>query len=143
MSLNVKRGVALFTDGSCYYKDRSGGWAWAAIDAFGNEEVGSGSASGTTNNRMEMEAWVQGLTHLHERYRACEILVYCDSEYVGLGAMNEKRSRKKNKDLWRAIDEAMELHEYVEFVHVKGHRDSHYNNLVDEMAGHARKAGTS
>jgi ribonuclease HI len=132
---------ALFTDGSSYYKDGSGGWAYVIIDRFGNEEIGSGYVSDTTNNRMEMQAWVEGLDYLAGTLGPCDVLVYSDSQYTGYGAMDPTRTRKKNRDLWIEIDEVIEQHLSVEFVWVKGHRDSHYNQLVDELAGNARKMG--
>lgn len=138
--LNPSKGIALFTDGSSYTKDKSGGWAWCAIDCFGAEEIGTGAVGDTTNNRMEMQAWFEGLNYLSENYGACEVLVYSDSEYVGFGAMNIRRQRKRNRDLWWKIDDAIDQHTMVEFVHVKGHGDSHYNCLVDELAGNARKS---
>jgi ribonuclease HI len=139
--LNNKKGIALFTDGSAYHKDGSGGWAWAAIDCFGGEEIGSGSASDVTNNQMEMTAWIKGLDHLFESLGSCDVLVYSDSQYVGYGAMDRKRARRRNKGLWVSIDLAIDQHRYIEFVWVKGHHDSHYNQLVDELAGNARKQG--
>jgi ribonuclease HI len=134
---------ALFTDGSSYYKDGSGGWAYVIIDRFGNEEIGSGYISDTTNNRMEMQAWVEGLDYLAGTLGPCDVLVYSDSQYTGYGAMDRNRTRKKNRDLWQEIDESIDQHRYVEFVWVKGHRDSHYNQLVDELAGYARRAGNN
>lgn len=134
--------MALFTDGSSYNRDRSGGWAWLAFDTFGNEEIGMGGASDTTNNRMEMQAWIEGLTFLYRAHGAIDVLVYSDSEYVGLGITDRKRKRNSNVDLWLALDEAFDRHSYVEFIHVKGHQvdGSYYNDLVDQMAGEARQA---
>lgn len=139
--LDPKKGIALFTDGSSYYKDGSGGWAWVAIDCFGGEEIGSGYVPDTTNNRMEMQAWVEGLNYLIGTLGPCDVLVYSDSQYVGYGAMDRTRARKKNGDLWIEIDGAIDQHRFVEFVWVKGHHESHYNQLVDELAGNARKTG--
>jgi ribonuclease HI len=139
--LSPDKGIALFSDGSCNYKDGSGGWAWCAIDCFGGEEVSSGYASDTTNNRMEMLAWSEGLNYLVETLGPCDVLVYSDSQYVGYGAMDRTRARKKNGDLWTEIDEAIDLHRSVEFVWVKGHHESRYNKLVDELAGNARRQG--
>ena len=139
--LEHKYGVALFTDGSSYHKDRSGGWAWVAIDEVCGEESGSGHASDTTNNRMEMQAWIEGLNHLFGSFGPCDVLVYCDSQYVGYGAMDKSRTRRKNKDQWSKIDKAIEQHRSVEFIWVKGHHSSHFNHLVDKLAGEARKEG--
>jgi len=137
--LDASKGIALFTDGSCYYLDGSGGWAFIAIDSDSNEEVRSGAARDTTNNRMEIQAWIEGLTYLQMTFGPCEVLVYCDSQYVGLGAMDRKRARRKNRDLWKRLDEAMDSHKYVEFVWVRGHHESYYNQLADKLAGQARK----
>jgi ribonuclease HI len=130
---------ALFTDGSSHYKDGSGGWAYVIIDRFGEEEIGSGYISDTTNNRMEMQAWVEGLNYLIKTFGPCDVLVYSDSQYVGYGAMDSTRSRRRNRDLWNEIDGAINQHKLVEFVWVKGHHESHYNKLVDELAGNARR----
>lgn len=138
--LNPRKGIALFTDGSCFYKDRIGGWAFCAIDCFGGEEVGTGAVHDTTSARMEMQAWVEGLNWVFEELGACDVLVYSDSEFVVLGVEDPLRSRKANADLWFDLDAAIEQHSYVEPIWVKGHHESHYNRLVDELAGNARKA---
>ena len=139
-SLNPKRGIALFTDGSCWTKDRIGGWAWCAIDCFGGEEVGTGAVHDTTSARMEMQAWIEGLQWVLDELGPCEILVYSDSEYLVLGVKEPSRARRANPDLWFHLDGLLDKHEYVEPVWVKGHADSHYNRLVDELAGQPRKA---
>jgi ribonuclease HI len=138
--LNPGRGVALFTDGSAWYKDGSGGWAWIAIDAFGSEEQGAGACSDTTNNRMELTAAIRGLEHLNRIYGRCDVLLYSDSEYMVLGSRDRFRSRKKNRDLWEQLDHAADNHS-VEWLHVKGHADSYYNDLCDKMASEVRKNG--
>lgn len=138
MKLNKDKGIALFTDGSSYYKDGSGGWAWVAIDCYEGLETGSGAVSGTTNNRMEMQAWIEGLGALLQALGPCQVLVYCDSEVVGRG-FEGIYARKKNSDLWEQLLEAAAQHEYVEWVWVKGHKDSFYNNMADKLAGEARR----
>lgn len=141
MTLNTSEGVALYTDGSSHNPDKSGGWAWVAVDAFGNEESDSGAARDTTNNRMEMHAVIDGLTLLWLAYGPCEVLVRSDSEYVVLGCMNRKRKRTKNVDCWTKIDASVRHHKHVHFEHVRGHTGDHYNEIVDKLAGKARKAG--
>lgn len=141
--LDPSEGIALFTDGSCWTGDCIGGWAWIALDAFDNDDAGYGWAASTTNNRMEMQAWFEGLDWLYHACGPCEVLVYSDSEYVGLGATIKSRKRNHSPDFWQRIDSAIDRHSYVEFVHVKGHGDSYYNDLVDILAGEARKQGQS
>jgi ribonuclease HI len=138
VNLNADKGIALFTDGSSYYEDETGGWAWVAIDCYEGLETGSGAASGTTNNRMEMQAWIEGLNAMAESLGPCQVLVYCDSEIVGRG-FSGVYARKKNTDLWELLQEAADQHEYVEWVWVKGHKDSLYNDMADELAGRARR----
>lgn len=147
-SLIPEKGIALFTDGSCWSTDRSGGWAWVAIDCFDNEASASGYESDTTNNRMEMQAWIKGLNSIADVHGACEILVYSDSQYVGFGVMDSARLRNANADLWWDLDRASERHDYIEFIHVKGHpkpgdvkRGHALNAKVDKMAGDARTKG--
>lgn len=141
MNLDPTNGLALFPDGSAWSRDRSGGWAWVAIDAGIGEEFDMGWDHDATNNRMEMTAWIKGLNTLYEEFGPCTILVYSDSEYVGLGVTIRTRSRRNNVDLWPTLDEAFDQHAYVEFIHVYGHADSHYNEFADQLAGEARLAG--
>lgn len=140
LELDPSEGIAIFTDGSSYYKDRTGGWAWIAIDAFTGECNGIGGEGDTTNNRMEMTAWIKGLEAVFESHGPCTIIVYSDSEYVGLGAMDRNRKRNNNRDLWWDLDEAIDKHKYVEFRHVKGHSGHEYNEAVDKLASQARHA---
>lgn len=142
-ALDPELGIVLYTDGSSWAHDRSGGWAWLAIDYHGSEASASGAASDTTNNRMEMQAWIEGLNSLHEAHGPCCVLVYSDSQYVGFGFCDPSRQRKANADLWKELTKAGEKHEYVEFCHVKGHakgdKKDLYNDRVDKMAGAARR----
>src|SRR5450755_2354059 len=116
MGLDPSRGVSLFTDGSSWSKDRSGGWAWLAVDCEDGEAFDSGGTGDTTNNRMEMQAWIEGLSSLYDVHGSCLVLVWSDSEYVGLGVMHGKhRLRHANSDLWKQLDDIVKAHEYVEF----------------------------
>lgn len=137
--MNPSNGIALFTDGSAYTKDRSGGWAWVAVDAFDGLTSDSGSATDTTISQMELLAPTMGLYDLYGAFGPCEVLVYSDSEYVVLGMNNKSRKRNKNVDYWDGLEETVALHSHVEFQHVKGHADSEYNNLADKLAGEARR----
>src|ERR1039458_3316122 len=139
--LNPSGGIGLFTDGSAWSGDKSGGWAWIAIDAFDGEAQDSGYEHDTTNNRMEMLAWVEGLGSILDSFGACDVLVYSDSEYVGLGAMDRGRGRVKNCDLWERIDTLIDSHRYVEFIHVRGHDGHPFNERVDALAGLTRRSG--
>ena len=63
--------VTLFTDGSCLGNPGPGGWA--CIVRYGkHERILRGVALRTTNNRMELEAAINGLLVLTER---CSVTV--------------------------------------------------------------------
>jgi ribonuclease HI len=129
----------IFTDGSCWTGDQIGGWAYLAFDVDGNTIKEAAGVRETTISRMELSAAIEGLMGIWTACGPSEILVYSDSQYVVLGATNRNRKRKKNNDLWDELDDLVDTHEYVKFIHVKGHSDSEYNHQVDRMAGDARK----
>lgn len=138
-TLDPSDGVVLYTDGSAWSKDRSGGWSWLATDCGEGEAWDCGGVPNTTVNRMELMAWIEGLNTLRV-FGPLIVLVRSDSEYVGLGAMDRGRNRHKNKDLWDQLDEAIDAHELVHFDHVRGHSGNKYNDRVDVLANQARKS---
>lgn len=140
-TLDPSQGIALITDGSAYTRDRSGGWAWVAVDAFEGLDKDSGYRADTTISQMELMAPAKGLERMFELYGSCNVLIYSDSQYVVLGATDKTRKRHKNKQFWRALDEAIAKHDYVEFTHVYGHNDHFYNEMADDLAGKARRNG--
>jgi ribonuclease HI len=68
-------------------------------------------------------------------------MVVSDSQYVVLGANDPSRKRYANRRYWNALDKAMALHTYVEFVHVRGHANHFWNEMADQLAGEARMRG--
>lgn len=142
MNLNPLEGIAVFTDGSAHYKDRIGGWGWVAIDAFDGIHLASGWYEDCTNNQMELYAPIDALQTIFENYGAIDVLVVSDSEYVVLGCQEPSRARNVNKEFWSELDLAIDLHNYVEFEHIKGHAGHMYNEMADDLAGKARKEKT-
>lgn len=135
---------AVFTDGSCWHKDRIGGWAWAVAhtDAMhGRMPYASGGERDTTINRMELMGPIHFLEWLLEEphFGPSLVLVNSDSEYVVKGASDKSRARNIHHDLWNRLDAAVDAHVEVQFDHVKGHADSFYNHKADRLAGDARK----
>ena len=73
--------VTLYTDGSCL--DNPGPGGWAAILQWRNEERElSGGEPESTNNRMELQAAIEGLSALK---RPMQVDLYTDSTYVMKG----------------------------------------------------------
>src|SRR2546426_6270191 len=70
--------VILFTDGSCLGNPGPGGWA-CLLRCGSIEKEFSGTEIHTTNNRMELQAVIVGLSTLKE---PCAVRVVTDSQYV-------------------------------------------------------------
>lgn len=139
LPLDPSDGLIVFTDGSANYQDRSGGWAWVALDGHEGTEENSGAEFDATVNRMELTAVIEALAHLRDAYGPCEILVKSDSQYVVLGYSDPSRVRKVNKDLWAILDEEAAQHTLVVMEHVRGHQGHTWNEKADRLAGQARR----
>ena len=138
--------VNLFTDGACSGNPGPGGWAFILHHIPSNKETEkSGAQPETTNNRMELEAVVQGLQMLK---RPCRVELFTDSVYVGKGISEWmpkwkqngwKRKEKgksvpvKNEDLWRKLDKLITTHS-VKYTRVAGHSGHPQNDRCDELA---------
>ena len=108
----------------------------------GTEKELSGGEPATTNNRMEMQAVIEGLKALS---RPCTVTVYTDSQYVQKGITEwikgwkargwKTAARKpvKNAELWQELDETQERHR-VTWQWVKGHAGHPENERVDDLA---------
>jgi ribonuclease HI len=142
--------VQLFTDGACLGNPGPGGWG--AILRFGKfyKEI-SGYVPDTTNNRMEIQAAVEGLKQLIE---PCEVDITTDSEYVKNGITKwitgwkrngwktADKKPVKNQDLWQALEAETQRHT-THWHWVKGHADHPDNNRCDELATTAARKGRS
>ena len=102
--------LRLYTDGSYSDETGIGSWAWLLVDE-GMEAVGSGSVEeGTTHQRMELVAAVEGLSAVPE---GAEVELVSDSTYVvdalRHGYLERWRVRGWRKishpDLWRGFAE--------------------------------------
>lgn len=139
MNLNPENGIVIFTDGSCYHKDRIGGWAWVALDSFGNEYSESGGEKNTTISRMELHAATHALECMHKHFGPIPVMIKSDSEYVVLGASNKSRKRKANLKEWKRLDDAEAEHVVVIYEHVRGHSGNSHNDKADKLAQVERK----
>ncbi|MFO7848039.1 MAG: ribonuclease HI [Balneolaceae bacterium] len=139
--------VILYTDGACSGNPGPGGWGTLLI-WNGKEKELSGGAPQTTNNRMEMQAIIEGLRALKE---PCHVKVHSDSALIintfqknwidGWKKRGWKKSNKKpveNQDLWKEMLKVMAPHK-VDWIKVKGHSTNELNNRVDRIAVNASK----
>jgi len=133
--------VEIFTDGACRGNPGPGGWG-VLLRCNGVERSLYGGEAQTTNNRMELQAAIEGLKALRE---PCIVALTTDSVYVRNGITtwlaNWKvkgwktagRQPVKNVDLWQDLDEQNQRHT-VEWHWVKGHSGHRENELADQLA---------
>ena len=138
--------VLLYTDGACSGNPGPGGWAFILMHpSTGKKMERSGGEPETTNNKMELQAAIEGLSALK---RSTRVELFTDSVYVGKGMMEympkwkangwrRKEGTKfvelKNEELWRRLDELLARHQ-VKYTRVAGHSGHEENDRVDEMA---------
>lgn len=139
--VSKRKQVTLYTDGACSGNPGPGGWAALLIYGAKEKEL-SGCAPETTNNRMELQATIEGLKQLKE---PCDVALYTDSKYVlqgytewlpGWRAKGWKTADKKpvkNVDLWQNLAEIAAQHK-ITWHWVKGHSGDVRNDRVDALA---------
>lgn len=121
----------LYTDGSCLVNPGgSGGYGIVLIDMSTGEvtEKSEGFFS-TTNNRMEVMAAIEGLKMAPE---GSTVQMFSDSQYL-VKTLDGYFDRKKNLDLWAALDCAMKGKEVLT-KWVRGHAGNPYNEKCDGLA---------
>lgn len=159
--------ITLYTDGSAWLEDMSGGWAWWVSDGLWN----AGFVTPATNNQMEMRAVQEGLAAV--AWLEEPVRVVSDSAYVVNCFLQKwyegwrRRSRMSHRTgevTWRnsqdkKVANQAQWEEFLTLVenypapitwtHCRGHgrggpEDAPYlfgNDKVDKLAGQARKAG--
>ncbi len=149
-------GIVIHTDGSCHGNPGPGGYS-AIIQIPRHDDIRvQGHDPGTTNNRMEMKAVIEGLAHLSQLgvIDDVDVEVRTDSEYLCNGfnkgwlakwQQNGWRTGGKkavaNQELW---EELLRLTQgpNVAFTHIRGHAGDPMNELCDRIANEeSLKAG--
>ena len=145
--------VEIYTDGACSGNPGPGGWGavlrYRSTDGQVYEKELSGGDSSTTNNRMELTAFIEAVGLLKE---PCEIRYCSDSQYVinglekgwakGWRARGWKKADKSpalNPDLWAKALDLAEQHR-ITYVWVKGHAGHPENERCDQLAVAQSKA---
>ena len=125
--------IEIYTDGACHRNPGPGGWA-AIIVEDGSKRAVHGKQARTTNNRMELQAVIEGLRAVKE---SAEVTVHSDSQYV-VNTMTRNWKRKANTDLWTSLDAEASTRR-VRWRWVKGHAGDPLNEEADALA--SREAG--
>jgi len=138
------KSVKIYTDGACAGNPGPGGWA-AILVAGERERELSGYEPATTNNRMELQAAIEGLNALTE---PCQVDLSTDSQYVKNGMTDwlprwkrngwrtADKKPVKNVDLWQALEAAVARHK-VHWHWVRGHDGHPENERCDALANEA------
>ena len=139
----ARQPVVIYTDGACKGNPGPGGWGVVLSSGELEKELFGGEL-GTTNNRREMTAGIEGLGALT---RPCNVTLFLDSEYVRKGitewihgwkARGWKTAAKapvKNVDLWQQLDALVTSGGHtIEWRWVKGHAGVPGNEHADALA---------
>ena len=146
--------VEIYTDGACSGNPGPGGWGavlrYRSTDGQVYEKELSGGDASTTNNRMELTAFIEAVGLLKE---PCEIRYCSDSQYVinglekgwakGWRARGWKKADKSpalNPDLWAKALDLAEQHR-ITYVWVKGHAGHPENERCDQLRSEERRVG--
>jgi ribonuclease HI len=141
-------GPIAYTDGACRGNPGPGGWGARILYPDGTVHELCGMAAATTNNRMELQAAIAALQHLHS---FPQVTIFTDSRYLidGLTRWLPAWRRRdwhtatntpvKNRDLWITLERLG--HAGVAWQHVRGHSGDPNNERVDTIA-RACAAGT-
>ncbi|MBS0271386.1 MAG: ribonuclease HI [Proteobacteria bacterium] len=133
--------VEIYTDGACQGNPGPGGWG-VILRCKGQEKELSGYDPATTNNRMELQAAIEGIKILK---RSVEVDLYTDSQYVRNGITkwlfqwkknNWRLSDKtpvKNQELWEELDKLVQSH-HISWHWVRGHSGHPENERADALA---------
>lgn len=138
--------IEVYCDGACSQRRNSGhgpgGWAVKAkIDK--QWVTTAGYEPDTTNNRMELQAAIEGLKYLGDQSQ--KVTLYSDSAYLincfkdgwykkwQRNGWQTQSGNVLNRDLWETLLALTEKHD-VTFIKVKGHATNEHNNECDRLA---------
>jgi len=133
--------IDMFTDGACSGNPGPGGWG--VLMRYGRHEKElKGGTPATTNNRMELQAVIEGLSALKDK---CHVTIHTDSKYVmdgvtkylvgwkAKGWKTADRKEVKNIDLWQTLDTLLPRHQ-TDWIWIKGHNGHVDNERADALA---------
>lgn len=138
--------VEIYTDGACQGNPGPGGWG-VILRYKGKEKELSGFDPDTTNNRMELQAAIEGLKAIKW---SMEVDLFTDSQYLRDGITkwlfqwkknNWRLSNKKpvkNQDLWEQLEALAQIH-HAKWHWVRGHVGHPENERADALARQAIK----
>lgn len=138
--------LTIFSDGACLRNPGPGGWAARLLYGDGRICELGGHVPDTTNNRMELQAAIEGLkaAAIGAAAEGLAITMVTDSEYLRRGITEWIHSWKRrgwrtaakkpvlNQDLWRELDELNSPEN--DWQYTRGHAGDPDNERCDEIA---------
>lgn len=149
----MQKHITIFTDGASSGNPGPGGWGTIVTYDDRVVELG-GREDKTTNNRMELQAVLEGLKFvIEERINSQPIKLFTDSSYVANGITswikgwerrnwtNQAGEPVANIDIWKNISHVLkEVH--LSITNISGHSGIPGNERADQIAtGHAKETG--
>ena len=138
---NSTQTVTIFTDGACSFNPGPGGWAARLLYGDGRVVELGGFIPETTNNRMELQAAIEGLRAAPSDVN---ITLVTDSEYLRKGITEWIHGWKRrgwrtaakkpvlNQDLWRTLDQLNTP--TIQWQYTRGHAGDPDNERCDQIA---------
>ena len=138
--------VEIYTDGACSGNPGPGGWG-VILRYKDREKELAGFSLETTNNRMELQAAIEGLKSLK---RSMHVDLFTDSQYLRDGITKwlfqwkkngwrlANNKPVKNQDLWEDLHALVQDH-HINWHWVKGHAGHPENERADALARQAIK----
>ena len=141
----MEKNIIIFTDGASSGNPGPGGWGTIVSYNGRVTELGGGEEK-TTNNRMELQAVLEGLLFvIDQSLTSHPITLYTDSSYVANGITtwikgwqsrnwtNKMGDPIANIDIWKKIAEALkEVH--LKIINISGHSGIPGNERADKIA---------
>lgn len=145
--------ISVYTDGSATTADKPGGWAYVLVGDDGVISEECGHVENATNNDMELEAAIKGLSAaliwINNHYMLYSLDVQLpyvelcsDSELILGWANGQYKFKQEDK-----IEKYVKLRYFMTQLNaetrwIKGHSGNIYNERCDKLANQARKGIT-
>ena len=123
-----KNYIELYTDGSYDMRKKRGGWGCYMELNFSKKGYKRlyGKEEGTTINRLELLATINGLEYLTKHgFNKFPTTLYTDSQYVV-----DEVNHSSNLDLWEKYKELKEGFEDLKIEWMKGHEEEKNGNTI-------------
>ena len=151
--------ILLYTDGACSHNPGPGGWAFAVVTEGVIQHQSSGYAPATTNNKMELQAIFEGLSHLQQKYKENVSITVCTDSAYCLNALQTWVHNWKKKQWRKSDNKPIENKELIQnlyhlvyegnftisFRKIKAHQPKgskyydYFNDVVDTLAAQESK----